>query len=173
MEIFFCIVPLAVSGVFLFAIGKGLSEWAHNKSLPILTKASEVVAQRTFVQGSQDTGARTFDYATFEVEGGERLEFESVLFLPVPAARIPHDDARKRDGWNAKRLTPLLADLDQLLPRIHQWHPEIDPEFGETAGQSSETLLNADAHELGPTLEQIRPWEPPASTKGGRRKANR
>ena len=48
---------------------------------------------------------------------------------------------------------PLLAGLDQLLPWIHQWHPEIDPEFGETAGRSFQTMLEHDAHELGLTLE--------------------
>ena len=56
---------------------------------------------------------------------------------------------------------PLLAGLDQLLPWIHQWHPEIDPEFGETAGQSYQTMLEHDAHELGLTLEDIRNWQPP------------
>ena len=56
----------------------------------------------------------------------------------------------------AKRLTPLLAGLDQLLPWIHQWHPEIDKEFGETAGKSFQTMLEHDAHELGLTLEEIR-----------------
>lgn len=91
--------------------------------------------------------------------------------LQQATALIAYYDARKREGWDAKRLTPLLAGLDQLLPWIHQWHPEIDPEFGETAGQSFETMLKADAHELGLTLEDIRAWEPPAKKKGGRRKA--
>jgi hypothetical protein len=86
--------------------------------------------------------------------------------LQQATALIAYYDARKRDGWDAKRLAPLLAGLDQLLPWIHQWHPEIDPEFGETAGQSYETLLKSDAHELGLTLEQIRAWEPPAKSKG-------
>lgn len=86
--------------------------------------------------------------------------------LQQATALIAYYDARKREGWDANRLTPLLAGLDQLLPWIHQWHPEIDPEFGETAGQSYETLVKADAHELGLTLEQIRAWEPPAKSKG-------
>jgi len=84
--------------------------------------------------------------------------------LQQATALIAYYDARKREGWDANRLTPLLAGLDQLLPWIHQWHPEIDPEFGETAGQSYETLVKADAHELGLTLEQIRAWEPPKKT---------
>jgi hypothetical protein len=82
--------------------------------------------------------------------------------LDQATALIAYYDARKREGWDAKRLTPLLAGLDQLLPWIHQWHPEIDPEFGETAGQSFQTMLEHDAHELGLTIEDIRNWTPPA-----------
>jgi Domain of unknown function (DUF7008) len=90
--------------------------------------------------------------------------------LEQATALVGYYDARKREGWDARRLTPLLAGLDQLLPWLHQWHPEIDKEFGETAGQSYQTMLEHDAHELGLTLEEIRQWAPPA--KAGRRKAN-
>ncbi len=90
--------------------------------------------------------------------------------LQQATALVAYYDARKREGWDAKRLTPLLAGLDQLLPWIHQWHPEIDPEFGETAGQSYQTMLEQDAHELGLTLDDIRNWEPPASASGRGRK---
>jgi hypothetical protein len=81
--------------------------------------------------------------------------------LEQATALVAYYDARKREGWDAKRLTPLLAGVDQLLPWIHQWHPEIDKEFGETAGQSFQTMLEHDAHELGLTLEDIRNWQPP------------
>ena len=93
--------------------------------------------------------------------------------LEQATALIAYYDARKREGWDAKRLTPLLAGLDQLLPWIHQWHPEIDPEFGETAGQSFQTMLEHDGHELGLTLEDIRNWTPPEKvrkTPKGRKK---
>ena len=89
--------------------------------------------------------------------------------LQQAAALVGYYDARKREGWDAKRLTPILAGLDQLLPWIHQWHPEIDPEFGETAGQSYQTMLEHDAHELGLTLNDIRQWTPPATATRGRR----
>jgi len=92
--------------------------------------------------------------------------------LQQGTAIIAYYDARKREGWDAKRLTPLLAGLDQLLPWIHQWHPEVDPEFGETAGQSFETMLKSDAHELGLTLEDIRAWEPPAKKKAASKPRN-
>ncbi len=81
--------------------------------------------------------------------------------LEQATALVTYYDARKREGWDAKRLTPLLAGLQQLLPWIHQWHPEIDKEFGETAGKSYQSLLEQDAHELGLTLEDIRTWQPP------------
>lgn len=85
--------------------------------------------------------------------------------LQQATALIATYDARKREGWDAKRLAPLLSGLDQLLPWIHQWHPDIDPEFGETAGQSFQTMLEHDTHELGLTLEDIRQWTPPEKAK--------
>lgn len=92
--------------------------------------------------------------------------------LEQATALIAYYDARKREGWDAKRLTPLLAGLDQLLPWIHQWHPEIDAEFGETAGQSFQTMLEHDAHELGLTLDDVRNWTPAATTTRRRRTRN-
>ena len=89
--------------------------------------------------------------------------------LQQATALVSYYDARRREGWDARRLIPILAGLDQLLPWIHQWHPEIDPEFGDTAGQSYQSLLENDAHELGLTLDDVRNWEPPV--KGGKRKA--
>ncbi len=90
--------------------------------------------------------------------------------LQQGTAIVAYYDARKNEGWSAEQLKPLLAALDQLLPWIHQWHPEIDPEYNETAGTSFQTLLESEAQELGLTLEQIRNWTPP-ERKGGRRKA--
>jgi hypothetical protein len=85
--------------------------------------------------------------------------------LQQATALVSYYDARRRDGWDARRLIPILAGLDQLLPWIHQWHPEIDPDFGDTAGQSYQTMLEHDAHELGLTLDDIRKWQPPQTTR--------
>jgi hypothetical protein len=84
--------------------------------------------------------------------------------LQQATALVTYYDARKREGWDAKRLTPLLAGLQQLVPWIHQWHPEIDKEYGETAGKSYQSMLEHDAPDLGLTLEDIRNWQPPAAT---------
>jgi hypothetical protein len=83
-------------------------------------------------------------------------------------ALVGYYDARKREGWDARRLTPLLAGLDQLLPWVHQWHPEVVEEFGESAGTSYQTLLKQDAHELGLTLEDVRNWTPPEKARKAR-----
>ncbi|MEZ6048740.1 MAG: hypothetical protein R3C11_24815 [Planctomycetaceae bacterium] len=91
--------------------------------------------------------------------------------LQQGTAIVSYYDARKNEGWSAERLTPLLAGLDQLLPWIHQWHPEVDPEYNETAGTSFQTLLESEAQELGLTLEQIRSWTPPAKKKATQKKA--
>ncbi|AGA26318.1 BREX-2 system adenine-specific DNA-methyltransferase PglX [Singulisphaera acidiphila] len=85
--------------------------------------------------------------------------------LQQATSLVAYYDARKREGWDNMRLSPLLAGLDQLLPWIHQWHPEIDPEFGDTAGQSYQTLLENDSHELGLTLDDIRNWQPPEKAR--------
>jgi hypothetical protein len=92
--------------------------------------------------------------------------------LEQATALVAYFDARRREGWDSKRLTPFLAGLDQLLPWIHQWHPEIDPEYGDTAGQSFQHMLESDAHELGLTLEDIRNWTPPEKpARASKRKA--
>ena len=89
---------------------------------------------------------------------------------PPPAGDRPRGyyDARKREGWDAKRLRPSWRGSTSSCPGSPV-APRIDPEFGETAGQSFQTLLEKDAHELGLTLDDIRNWQPPA--KGGKRKA--
>jgi uncharacterized protein DUF7008 len=93
--------------------------------------------------------------------------------LEQGTALVAYYDARKREGWTAERLKPLLAGLDQLIPWIHQWHPEIDPEYGETAGQSFQHMLESDGHELGLTLDDVRNWTPPEKpAKASKKKAS-
>ena len=92
--------------------------------------------------------------------------------LEQATALVAYYDARKREGWDANRLKPLLAGLDQLIPWIHQWHPEVDPDYGETAGQSFQKMLESDVQELGLTLHDVRNWTPPVKqTKASKKKA--
>ena len=87
------------------------------------------------------------------------------------APLVTYYDARKREGWDAKRLTPLLAGLQHLLPWIHQWHPEVEKSSGLTVGQEYQGMLESDAHELGLTFEDIRNWQPPETN--ARRRARK
>jgi hypothetical protein len=64
-------------------------------------------------------------------------------------------------------LVKILGDGQERTMR-QATGPEIDKEFGETAGQSFQTMLEHDAHELGLTLEEIRNWEQPVSARKAR-----
>ena len=43
---------------------------------------------------------------------------------------------------------------------IHPWHSEIDKEFGDTAGQFDQTMLEHNAHERGLAPAEIRSRQP-------------
>ncbi|MBY6037751.1 DUF2500 domain-containing protein [Fictibacillus nanhaiensis] len=75
--IFMGAVFVLVIGLFLFVIVKGISQWNYNNNQPILTVSADVKTKRTEVRGgANDTRARTDYYVTFEVESGDRMEFE-------------------------------------------------------------------------------------------------
>ena len=88
MEILFPIFFLLVFGIILFTLIRGVGEWRKNNHSPRLVVDAEVVAKRADVTHHQHanagdaTGAHGFHtststdyYVTFEVRGGERLEF--------------------------------------------------------------------------------------------------
>ena len=75
-----------------------------------------------------------------------------------------------QDAAEAPRLIPLLAGVLELLPWIHQWHPDSDPVFGGRPGQYFEDWLDGQLAELGVTRETLRSWRPPTPTRGRRAK---
>jgi hypothetical protein len=106
-----------------------------------------------------------FPYCERDGDGSLVLGWAGWDHIQRATAVVAYFDARKREGWAAERLVPLLASLDQLLPWIHQWHPEIDKEYNESAGDSFQTLLNSELQELGLTIEDVRNWTPPKKAK--------
>lgn len=80
-------------------------------------------------------------------------------------------DLRARENPDAERLTPLLAGLLELLPWIHQWHPDADPDYGGPPGAYFESWLDHQLAELALTRESLRVWRPPASARGRRARA--
>lgn len=82
MEILFVIVPAFIAVVFviiLVQLGRQAAEWVDNNGKPVLSVPARVITKRTATSGSvhQNTGGHvsTSYYATFELDGGDRLEF--------------------------------------------------------------------------------------------------
>ena len=86
------IVPImfiVVFGIIIFSIIQGISTWHKNNNSPRLTVPAVVVAKRTDVShhrhanagdmsgahGFYTTSSTTY-YVTFQVESGDRMEFE-------------------------------------------------------------------------------------------------
>ncbi len=79
-------------------------------------------------------------------------------------------ELRQSEDPDAERLTPLLAGVLELLPWIHQWHPDTDPEYGGPPGAFFESWLDQQLAELALTRQALRDWTPPAATRGRRAK---
>jgi hypothetical protein len=67
---------------------------------------------------------------------------------------------RTSEGWSQERLTPLLAGLLELLPRLKQWHNELDPAYGIGMGDFFESFVDGEARMMGKTAEAIKNWKP-------------
>lgn len=77
MPLFF----LAILGVFIFVVVKGVKEWSSNNKQPIIPAEAKVVSKRTNVSNMttgddfMHTNTSTTYYGTFEFLNGERVEF--------------------------------------------------------------------------------------------------
>jgi len=77
---------------------------------------------------------------------------------------------RKNDGWEADRLTPMLAGLLELVPWVKQWHNEPSEEFGGLRlGDYFEGFVSGECSALGLTEDDLRNWRPPEKKRGRRR----
>ncbi|QEG24772.1 BREX-2 system adenine-specific DNA-methyltransferase PglX [Mariniblastus fucicola] len=64
-------------------------------------------------------------------------------------------------GSDDPRLVPLLAGIMELLPWLHQWHSELDPEFDMRMNEYyDDTFVESNANELGKSREEIKNWKP-------------
>ena len=66
--------------------------------------------------------------------------------------------AKEREG---RKLVPLLAAIEQLLPWIKQWHNDLNPVYGARMGDYFEGYLAEEAKALGMSVEQVVGWTPP------------
>lgn len=74
-----------------------------------------------------------------------------------------------REGADTARFTPLLAGLDETLPWVQQWHPEIDDDLGMSTGDYLQGLLDSQLAQNGLTVTDLRHWRPPAPVGRKRR----
>lgn len=78
---------------------------------------------------------------------------------------------RARDeGFPTERLVPLLTGLEELLPWIRQWHPEVDPGMGLPMGEFFKTFLDEQVRSLDLSEAEVRSWSPAAAPGPGRRR---
>ena len=71
-----------------------------------------------------------------------------------------YTEVSEQDGWNASRLTPLLAVLQENLPWMKQWHNDVDPVYHQRLGDFYETFLRSQLSTLGLTVENLSAWVP-------------
>ena len=86
----FTIVPIFIGVVFVLILAgiavqavRGAAQWKRNNDAPVLTVEAEVAAKRMDVRTYRHGGtehsrrhasSRTYYYATFQVESGDRME---------------------------------------------------------------------------------------------------
>ena len=73
-------------------------------------------------------------------------------------------EMKESEGWDAARLQPLLAGLLELVPWLEQWHNEVDPAYGERMGAYYKGFVSEEARSHGFTFDDLRAWQPAAST---------
>ncbi len=70
------------------------------------------------------------------------------------------------DGWDAARLTPLLAGLAEVMPWVRQWHDQVDPSFGQSPADAYDAYLTTQLEKYGLTMEDLANWEAPPIRRG-------
>lgn len=75
--IFFVIIASVIIGAILYSIVKGVGTWSRNNAAEERQVGARIIAKRVNVRGgSGDSSASTDYFLTFELDTGERLEFE-------------------------------------------------------------------------------------------------
>ncbi len=76
------------------------------------------------------------------------------------------------DGWSGDQLLPLIAALDEVLPWVDQWHPDVAPGLGQPLAAFYRGQIDQVLASIGATSETVAAWEPPAPTRGRKKKSD-
>jgi hypothetical protein len=82
-------------------------------------------------------------------------------------------EMRGMEGWDAERLTPILAGLQELQPWLDQWHNEIDPERQQRLNEFIRAFVEAEMAQLSLTADDLRAWCPSAQAARANRRKKR
>lgn len=74
-------------------------------------------------------------------------------------------------GASEEAIVPLVAGLVELEPWLHQWHTELEPEFGSSAAQAVTSQIEQFLAQLQMTRDDVNAWRPPTAGRGRRRTA--
>lgn len=72
-----------------------------------------------------------------------------------------YQHVKMEEGWDPKRLVPVLGGLLELGPWLLQWHNEFDPEMGEKLGDFYVRFAKDEGQQAGYSPAEIRAWQPP------------
>ena len=64
------------------------------------------------------------------------------------------------DGWSDERLIPLIAALNEVVPWVEQWHPDVDPAMGQILGAFYKGQVDQALATLNPARDSLNTWRP-------------
>ncbi|MFF3407744.1 BREX-2 system adenine-specific DNA-methyltransferase PglX [Streptomyces sp. NPDC002742] len=82
------------------------------------------------------------------------------------------NDRIEQAAWEASRITPLLAGIQELMPWVHQWHGEYDEEWDGTPAEEYQAYLDEQRTKHGLSAEDLKAWRPEKKTRGRAKKAD-
>lgn len=129
------------------------SYWSHRSKLD--------VPKERFI-GYPDAGRDTDATELLGWAGWDHAE-QALALASLISQRI-------EEGWDAAKLTPLLAGLHELAPWVRQWHNEIDPEYGESVADTIDDELTTRLNEHHLTVTDLTSWRPAPTTRGRKTK---
>ncbi|MCM3886262.1 BREX-2 system adenine-specific DNA-methyltransferase PglX [Frankia sp. R82] len=75
-------------------------------------------------------------------------------------------ERQDNDGWNAERLTPLLAGLHEVMPWVRQWHNEVDPMYDGSPAEVYDAFLADVMGRNNLTADALTGWRPAPAARG-------
>jgi biotin operon repressor len=82
-----------------------------------------------------------------------------------------YQQRKDEDGWGIDRLTPLLAGMWEQVPWLKQWHNEPSDEYGGLKlGDFYETFVKDEVRTFNITIDDLKAWRPPKTTRGKAKK---